>query len=197
MKSINGINRKEQIYYTAAKLFKELGYHGTSMRQLAKEVGIETASIYSHIASKDELLKYICINMADCFFDAMDKIDMFQDPADIKLKKVIIAHIKVVAENINAAPVFFHDWRHLPEPYLSRFKKLQHLYENIFRKIVNEGIKAGIFRPTNEKFIVLTILSALNWTHEWYKPEGEMDAEEIGNGLADLLINGLKHQKAI
>lgn len=181
--------RKQQIEEKATELFKAKGYAASSMRDLALVLGIEAASLYSHIKSKEEILQKICFRMADAFFQAMEAVD-HQSP-DTRLEEAIKAHFKVISNNLNASAVFFHEWRHLSEPYLKEFLELRSRYEAIFMDIIKEGVSRNIFRPIDEKFAMMTIISSINWTYQWYKMDGKMTEEEIGQILSTLLINGL------
>jgi len=186
------LSRKEQIEQTATALFRKRGFSATSMRDLANELGIEAASIYSHIKSKEEILQRVCFRMANEFFDAIELADVRDASASERLQAAITAHVQVLTRNTEAAAVFLYEWRHLSEPHHAEFLALRNRYEEHFREIIRNGIKAGEFIVPDEKFAVLTILSALNWIHTWYKPEGKMNAEEIAVNLATMLLNGLK-----
>jgi len=189
---ITYINRKDHIKQVAQQLFRKNGYTATSMRNLAGEIGIEPASLYSHIKAKEDILQQICFELAGSFFDAVNPIcDSFSSPEE-KLRKAIVAHIQVITNNLDASAVFFHDWRHLSAESLKKFRTLRSEYEELFRSIVRQGMAEGLFRKVNEKFMVLTIFSAMNWTYEWYQPGMNLNSEAIGNNLADMLINGLK-----
>lgn len=186
------LTRKEQIEKTATALFKRKGYTATSMRDLANALGIEAASIYSHIRSKEEILQRVCFKMADEFFDALDAAESMAGPATVRLQRAIAAHVQVLTQNTEASAVFLHEWRHLSEPLHSNFLALRDKYEARFRDIIREGIQRGEFSVPDEKFAVLTILSALNWIHTWYKPEGKMTPTEIAENLSEMLLNGLR-----
>ncbi|WP_108212060.1 TetR/AcrR family transcriptional regulator [Pontibacter mucosus] len=187
------LTRKEQIEKTATALFKRKGYTATSMRDLANALGIEAASIYSHIRSKEEILQRVCFKMADEFFDALDAAESMAGPATVRLQRAIAAHVQVLTQNTEASAVFLHEWRHLSEPLHSNFLALRDKYEARFREIIREGIQRGEFSVPDEKFAVLTILSALNWIHTWYKPEGKMTPTEIAENLSEMLLNGLRN----
>jgi AcrR family transcriptional regulator len=161
------------------------------MRDLANALGIEAASIYSHIKSKEEILQRVCFRMANEFFEAIDAAEATGGMATERLQKAIAAHVQVLTKNTAASAVFLHEWRHLSEPYHSDFLGLRDTYEARIRGIIKAGIESGEFAVPDEKFAALTILSGLNWIHTWYKPEGKMTPAEIAANLSAMLLNGL------
>lgn len=191
MKSKAKISKKENITLEATTLFKRKGYAATSMRDLATTIGVEAATLYSHISSKAEILQKICFDMAWEFFNAVEAIDSSEHSATEKLQKLIASHVGVVTKHTDSSAVFLHEWRHLEEPHLTVFLKMRQDYENKFREVITEGIAMGEFVKIDAKFTVLTILSALNHIHEWYKPEGKMTPEQIATHLAEILLKGI------
>ncbi|WP_255478545.1 TetR/AcrR family transcriptional regulator [Rufibacter sp. XAAS-G3-1] len=187
------MSRKEQIDQVATSLFKSRGFAATTMRDLALELGIEAGSLYSHIKSKEDILQRVCFKMADEFNAAFNEVKNQDVPAGEKLRLAVAAHVRVLTKNPQAAGVFLNEWRHLSEPSLSKFHDMRFQYEESLREIVREGIANGEFKVTDEKFVVLTLLSSLNWLHMWYKPEGKMSPDEIAEFLSNLLLNGLKN----
>jgi AcrR family transcriptional regulator len=189
--TISTMSRKEQIDQVATSLFRSRGFAATTMRDLALELGIEAGSLYSHIKSKEDILQRVCFRMADAFVVAFEQVQNQAVPASEKLQLAVAAHVRVLTQNPEAAGVFLNEWKHLSEPTLSKFSQMRHRYEEGFREIVREGIANGEFRVTDEKFVVLTLLSSLNWLHTWYKPEGKMNPDQIADYLSNLLLNGL------
>ncbi|MEO6168913.1 MAG: TetR/AcrR family transcriptional regulator [Chitinophagales bacterium] len=186
------IKRKDQITQIAQNKFREKGYRAVSMRELADHVGIEAASFYNHFDSKESILKEICFRMADEFFKGIELVINEEKLSDKILEKAIKSHIKVITANTDASAVFFHDWRYLSEPFLSEFKELRRNYENIFRKIIKEGMSNGTFDKLDETFTVLTIFSSLNWVYEWYDPSGKFTPDQIAENLSKLILDGMR-----
>lgn len=187
--------RKTQINQKATLLFREKGYAATSMRDLAAAIGIEAASLYSHLRSKEELLQRICFGMAEAFFEARDQVNSLHLAAPVKLRLAIEKHVDVVTRDVNASAVFQHEWRHLSEPDLSIFKNMRREYESYWTSIIRAGEAAGQLQVTNEKLTVLSLLSSLNWLYDWYQPGGKLKPHEIANQLADQVLNGLIKQQ--
>lgn len=186
------LSTRQNIRQTAEKLFRERGYAAIGMRELAKEVGIEAPSIYNHYKGKDDILREICFEIADKFFAAFEEAEKTDEKPSKKIKAVIKAHINVIAENIEASEVFFQEWMFLEEPNLSKFKKLRHEYEQLFRDVIEKGIKRGDFKKANSKLVVFTIFSALNATYDLYKSTERLTQEEIAEEISNLLLKGLK-----
>lgn len=186
------VSTKKNIRLTAEKLFRERGYAAIGMRELAKEVGIEAPSIYNHYKSKDDLLREICFGIADQFFKAVNDVKEEDKPSK-KLRSYIKAHVGVIADNIEASSVFFHEWMFLEEPHLAEFKKLRHNYEQKFRDLIDKGVKKGDFKKMNTKLAVFTIFSALNATYDLYRTNERLSSEEIGDEIADLLLKGIRN----
>ncbi len=193
MDGVSNLSRKEQVIRSAAELFKEKGYAASSMRDLAQKLGIEAASLYSHIKSKEEILQTLCFDMAADFRESLEKVEKQNVSASEKLSLGIIGHVNVMARDLTASAVFMNEHRHLSNPYLRNFLLLRINYINRFKAIIEEGIAKGEFKKNiDTKLAVMTLFSSLNWMPMWYSPEGSIEPKELGQQLANMLVNGLK-----
>ncbi|HEX7014759.1 MAG TPA: TetR/AcrR family transcriptional regulator [Cyclobacteriaceae bacterium] len=190
---MTNLSRKEQVIRKAAELFRQKGYAASSMRDLAQMLGIEAASLYSHIKSKEEILRTLCFDMAAEFRASLDEVEQQDVTASEKLRRGIIGHIQVMARDLTASAVFMNEHRHLSQPYLRDFLLLRINYINRFKRIIEAGMQSGEFKDTiDKKLAVMTLFSSLNWMPMWYDPVGTIEPIELGRQLADMLVNGLK-----
>lgn len=190
---MTNLSRKEQVIRKAAELFRQKGYAASSMRDLAQMLGIEAASLYSHIKSKEEILRTLCFDMAAEFRASLDEVEHQDATASEKLRRGIIGHIQVMARDLTASAVFMNEHRHLSQPYLRDFLLLRINYINRFKRIIEAGMQSGEFKDTiDKKLAVMTLFSSLNWMPMWYDPVGTIEPVELGRQLADMLVNGLK-----
>lgn len=183
--------RKIQILQQASALMRTKGYASTTVRDIASSLNIEASSLYNHISSKEEILETICASLANQFEIGILEINDIYFNAKEKLKKAIESHIRILTQDLNASYVFIHEWRNLGENALAEFIRRRDLYEKEFRDILFLGEKEGTFTDVDEKFVVITILSSLNSTIEWYKPNGQLSPKDVSNKLSDFILNGL------
>ncbi|MBX2967078.1 MAG: TetR family transcriptional regulator [Cyclobacteriaceae bacterium] len=190
---VTNLSRKEQVIRMAAELFKEKGYSAASMRDLAQKLGIEAASLYSHIKSKEEILRTLCFDMAAEFRTSLSEVEKQNVSASEKLRLGIIGHVKVMAKDLTASAVFMNEHRHLSQPWLRDFLLLRINYINRFKTIIEQGVSTGDFKKDiDTKLAVMTLFSSLNWMPGWFNPDSTIEPEKLGQQLADMLINGLK-----
>ncbi len=193
MEGVGNLSRKEQVIRSAAALFREKGYAASSMRDLAQKLGIEAASLYSHIKSKEEILQSLCFDMAAEFRKSLADVESKNVTSTDKLRLGIIGHIQVMAKDLTASAVFMNEHRHLSQPYLRDFLLLRINYINRFKAIIEEGARTGEFKDRiDKKLAVMTLFSSLNWMPLWYDPSSKIDPNDLGQQLADMLVNGLK-----
>jgi AcrR family transcriptional regulator len=186
--------KRELILAEAAKLFKDRGYSGTSMRDLAGQVGMEAASMYNHIKSKDELLDTICFRISDTYISQLADIERTAIPYGEKIKSLVRLHIRLMVEDSAAVSVANHDWKYLPEPRLTEFKQARKNYEKGFAALIEAGIAAGEFRPVNVSVALFTVLSAVRWVELWYRPGRGLTAEELESNILTVLLGGLEQR---
>jgi len=183
--------RKTEVEQKASALFREKGYTATSMRDLAQHLGIEAASLYSHIRSKEELLRNTCFSLADELFTAMEMITKQDLSARAHLEAALQSHLEVITRDCDRSMVFLHEFRHLSEPWLGEFLKMRKAYEQNFMLILRKGIRNGEFRKIDEKITTLALLSAVNSTPVWYRKGAGVQPKTLATQLSDILINGL------
>ena len=182
--------RRHDILAMAGQMFREKGYHATTMRDLAKAIDLRGSSLYSHFAAKEDVLWEIVTRAAAAFEAAIDSV-----PADLapreRLAAMIGAHLGVVAEELDTATVFFQDWLHLADERRKTLVAMRDSYQRRFVDVIAQGCAAGAFRVEEPRVAALIILSALNWSYHWLDPAGRLPLRAVARAYADQLLDGL------
>lgn len=184
--------KKEIIIEKAARLFREKGFGAASMRDLAETVGVEAASLYNHIQSKSEILQAICFKVANEFISHLETIEMSHEPTLKKMETIIRLHIRMMLEQYEFVYISDHEWRHLPEPYLSNFLNQRRSYRKRLGDIIEQGIHKNEIKNIEPYVAVLTILSAISGIESWQRSRKSIPAETLEANMVKYLIEGLK-----
>lgn len=184
--------KKEVIIEKASRLFREKGFGAASMRDLAEHVGVEAASLYNHIRSKSEILQTICFKVANEFLSNLDAVESSHQPTLKKMETIIRLHIRMMLDQYEFVYIADHEWRHLPEPYLSNFLNQRRNYRKRLGDIVDEGIAKGEMKPIESYTAVLVILSAISGIDSWQRSRKSTSAEALEANMVKFLIEGLK-----
>ena len=184
--------KKEVIIEKASKLFREKGFGAASMRDLAEHVGVEAASLYNHIQSKSEILQTICFKVANEFMTNLDALETSPQPTLKKMEAIIRLHIRMMLDRYEFVYISDHEWRHLPEPYLSNFLNQRRNYRKRLGDIIEEGIARGEIKPIDPYTAVLVILSAISGIDSWQRSRKTTSAEALESNMVKYLIEGLK-----
>jgi AcrR family transcriptional regulator len=181
--------RREELTRVAARLFAERGYQGTSLADLAAELGMQKPSLYHHIASKEDLLWEVAREGAEAFHAALDGVPAGAAPERIRL--ALRAHLAVVAAQLDIATVFVREWRYLGEDRRERFVAERRRYEERIRDLFREGVERSELRTDLDiATAALLFLSAANWAYTWLRPGAGTD--ELADRLFAALLDGMR-----
>ena len=182
--------RRSELTREAARLFAERGYHGTSIGDIAQALGVQKASLYAHISSKQDLLYEAMRSGADAFHGALDAIPETL-PATDRIRLAMRAHLRVVAEQLDVATVFVREWRYLEGERHDEIVAERRRYEERFRAFFRDGRELGELRTDlDDGAAASLVLSALNWAYTWLTPGRNTD--ELADRFFAILVDGVR-----
>jgi AcrR family transcriptional regulator len=167
----------------AARLFSERGFHATSMRDIAKAVGMLSGSIYYHFASKDEMLLAIYAEGARRVLEGVETAIAGETHPWQRLEAACAAHLNGLLAHRDYAQVMI---RTLPQEAGAVDEKLREIrrdYEAVFRRLIDD-----LPLPTDidRHYLRLLLFGALNWSQVWYNPGGDTP-EVVAKRFVDTL----------
>jgi AcrR family transcriptional regulator len=193
IKATENNSKREIIIVQAAKLFKEKGYKAASMRELAAAVGVEAASLYNHIDSKDDLLNAICMNVANRYTLYMDTIENEQLTVIEKFEKLLRFHVKEMMTNYEEVYVTDHDWRNMQEPHLSEYREMRRNYRKRFAAIVQRGIDEKEIKPIDANTIVMISINAIAAVDQWHRIVHKVNSKDLEDNIVTILVDGIRN----
>jgi AcrR family transcriptional regulator len=182
---------RAQILRAAADLFRERGYQASTVDQIAARLGMSKASLYTHFRAKEEMLAAISRETIEAFIRDLSLALASRLGAEDKLRTVVRQHVQFVIANRSFLTVFFGEEANLPPRFVRSLAAQKDRYDKGVERIVEEGIRGGVFRELSPRLVVFAVLGMVNWVHKWYNPRGRWGAEEISAAFLSLIEGGL------
>jgi AcrR family transcriptional regulator len=184
--------RYDALIEISTELFAAQGYEATTVRQIADRMGIKSASLYSHVGNKAEILRSIVVDVAHDFDGSAARALSRSRTPEQRLTALCRAHLDVVDRRASAVRVYFHQWRKLSDAYLTEIIGLRAAYEQLFRSAVADGVAEGTFRQVDVGHTVRVLLGALNWTYEWRTPGSGTSPDVMADQILETVVSGLR-----
>jgi TetR/AcrR family transcriptional regulator, cholesterol catabolism regulator len=180
-----GGGRREEIILTAAKLFRKQGFNGTSIIEIAREVGLPKGSIYNYAKSKEDLLYEIITLGIRAVLPEMRKIVASNDSVEDKFRRIVYVHALSLTKHHDFISIFFQDKNSLSSEHYKEYMGYRSEVGGHFKKIIEQGITEGVFRKADVTLQFFAVLGMCNWMTQWYDAEGRLSSEQIATFFSD------------
>lgn len=189
--SVDGGNG--EVLKAAAALFRTLGYETATTRELARRLGMRSASLYYHIGKKEDLLYGICVDSLERIRAVVDATTRAEpDPLE-RVRVLIRTHLATALADSDKHLTMLSELKSLSPRRRAKVVELRDAYEEVVRRVISQAQVAGALRTElRPKHLTFAVLNLLNWSIFWYRPGGGLGVDRLGEFLADLFINGAR-----
>jgi AcrR family transcriptional regulator len=203
------VDSRQEILRTAARLFQQRGYDATSMNDVAAALKLSKGGLYHHFQSKDEILFEIMNHAMEITQQrVLDPVRGIADPEE-RLRALIRLHIEVVlSPRDREITVMLHENHPLPPALRKRInarkKDYIHFLENLMAE-VQDKVQSKVQKESQKKIpspqsvrgkvspraAAFALLGMINWIYQWYKPEGNLQVQNLIPQFTDLIFGGI------
>ena len=186
--------READLLTAATRLFRERGFHATSMQDLAEALGMNRGSLYHYIVSKDDLLWAVLTRGFDLLEARVLPVLESDAPPLERLSAAIREHLRVAADHADELSLIQIELRSLSRERRAEMIRRRDAYETLWRQTIEEGIADGSLRVFDIRLAGTGILSVCNWFTQWYRADGPQTVDEIADLFTDLFLTGLRRR---
>lgn len=182
---------RDDILQAAALVFSQKGFHAASMQDIAQAVSLQKASLYYHFPSKQDILQALLDQALETITERLEVVLEKSLPPAERLRQAMICYLQALAENQEISRVLLLEYRSLDVEQRQKHMPKRDRFEHLWRDLVQDGRAAGIFNCENPSMAGRALIGLMNWTITWYRPDGPLSVEAIGDQFVELLLNGL------
>lgn len=181
---------QRELLETAARLFNERGFHGTSLQMVAQELGVTKTAIYHYVPSKLDLLYQVHeISLETAEASLSRAISEGRDGAE-RIRLLVYYYLKAICASPTAC-FFMVEQDSLEGELATTIAERRRKLERDTRDVVRSGIEDGSIVPCDPKAATFVLVGTMNWVTKWYKPEGGWDAAQVADGLSAIVARSL------
>ncbi|WMT76338.1 TetR/AcrR family transcriptional regulator [Bradyrhizobium sp. Ash2021] len=182
--------KKIEIVRAAARFFSRFGYHGTTLADVAVDLGVTKQALYYYYSDKQSLLFACAIAAHRGALDILEEASAQKLSGSEKLAN-LLRHYAIHVADGNLQSIMFLDSSALKPKQLAEVMDLRDKFDIGIRKIVEEGVADQSLRNGDPKMMSFSALGAVNWISRWYKPEGSLPIGEAAATIVDFVMGGI------
>jgi len=181
--------RRREVVATAAELFAERGYDGTSMAELTEATGLAAGGLYHYIEGKDDLLIAICDELLEPLLSRAREVVAEDSPPVEQLRELVRAWVGHVVARRHHMLVFTQERQAIErEPRWGRVRSQRKAFERILDELLARGEADGSMTFADRRLSLLALLGMVNYTPQWVRPNGRLSAQEIADGYCAMAL---------
>lgn len=194
--------RRQEILSAAAHLFKEKGFHGIRLGDVAARLGTDRASLYYYVSSREELFQEVVREAVENNVERAETIRKGPEQSPEKIQALVESLMDSYQSNFPYLYVYIQEdlGRIVEETdteWARDMRRLNRRYDDAVTGIVEEGLHDGTIRAVGSaRTIAFGLIGMVNWTHRWFEPDDEEGAARIGRTFASMLLDGLRSPDA-
>ena len=180
--------QRKTVLDAAAKVFSEKGFGGTSLGDVAKDLGISRPALYYYFSSKEKILSSLVDEISVKIRKLIEEIvNADMDPVT-KLHNMIYVQLIFIMRNKTAYLVIIKT----QDEFVSDTKVLHIQAKRAvldgFRNVIQEGIQKGCFRKVDVSVAALGIIGMISWCAWWFTEDGRLKETEVAEQITQMAL---------
>jgi len=181
----------ERLFDLAAALFCEKGYAAATTREIAAAAGIQQASLYYHVAGKEDLLHQICVSsLEQLFADVQAAVSAVGNPLE-RIEVLVSTHLRTILRHQIRHVTMLNELRALSNPHRTAVMALRKKYANLVRSVIEDAQAAGVIRnDIPARYLYLALLNILNWAVLWFRRGQTLSEDQLARIFTSIYLTG-------
>lgn len=194
--SADYVAKRAEVLGAAATLFKQQGFHSTRLVDVAREAGLDRATIYYYAGSKEELLQDIVGGVLDTAIAAAEELRSNAALTGMqRLHQIFVILMTSYEENYPATFVYIQEQMHQvgvqETEWAQLIMKRTRLFDRMLIDFIKEGIEDGDLRSDiPPRLHENALFGMLNWTHRWFVPGGSLTGRQVAESFWSIYTGG-------
>lgn len=191
--------KRERIIEEAVKLFYERGFTGTTLDDIAAELGVTKPFIYTHFRSKVELLAALCTPTIEQSLAAVETAAALPGTPTERLYRAVVDFTRVVLSRQSNIAIYFREEKSLSHEALQEINALRKKFDHVLSRLLDEGVAAGEFVVEDTSLASLAIGGMISWAYTWHRPGGRLKLDDLCACMANMtlrMVGALQEAKA-
>ncbi len=187
--------RAQSVLDASVALFSEFGYHGTSMRDIAKLVGVGPGALYNHWPGKQDLLFYLMDTwLTELHNTMLERLKGEQEPAE-RLRLFVEHHVAFHAAHAAEMLICDSELRALTDQNRRVVLDKRRRYEAVLDDVIRGGVEHGAFIAVDVRLTTMQTLGMCTHVATWFKPQGRLSVDAIAAAYAERVLRALEPRR--